>query len=334
MPKVAVVGAGVVGLSTAINIQKLLPTVDVTIFADKFTKDTTSHGAGGLFRPNVEHLIGVDPDTVKRWSTDGFKFYSSLALSAEACNSGHMILPGYVFSNTPILNPLYKGLVFSFHELSGEDLKKLGVNYKYGYQVTTIVTDLSRYLPWLMTRFKDEGGHVEVRTVQSLEEFVGKYDAVVNCSGIRSRQLVGDNSVYPVRGHLIRIKAPWIKNWVYTEDSAYFIPGFDSVAIGGIRQKDNYSMAIDPKDTAGILERCHRLWPSLKGAPIISEWVDLRPHRDPVRIEKEVMKFSKGSLTVVHNYGHGALGITLSWGTSIDAAKLAVEDLKRQSSKL
>ncbi|XP_045193020.2 D-aspartate oxidase-like isoform X1 [Mercenaria mercenaria] len=334
MPKIAVIGAGVVGLSTAINIQKRQPSAKVTIIADRFDKQTTSHGAGGLFRPNVEHLLGVNPDTVTRWSVEGFKFYSSLAVSPESRDTGHMIMPGYVFSNTEIQNPLYKSLVFSFRQLTPDELRKLSVNYKYGYQVTTVITDCSRFLPWLMTRFKERGGTVENRHVKSLEEFVGEYDVVVNCAGFSSRDLVGDKSVYPVRGHLIRLKAPWIKYWVYTEDSAYFIPSFDAVAIGGIRQKNNFSLDIDPKDTAGILERCYKLWPSLKGAPIQSEWVDLRPHRDPLRLEKEVMKFPKGSLNVVHNYGHGALGIALAWGTSIDAAKLAVEDLHNIPSKL
>lgn len=65
MSNIAVIGAGVVGLSTAINIQKLLPTAVVTIIADKFTKETTSDGAGGLFRPNAEYILGVDHDLVK-----------------------------------------------------------------------------------------------------------------------------------------------------------------------------------------------------------------------------------------------------------------------------
>ena len=58
-----------------------------------------------------------------------------------------------------------------------------------------------------------------------LLQFMGQYEVVVNASGFRSRDLVGDKSVYPVRGHLIRVNAPWIKNWVYTDDLAYFIPG-------------------------------------------------------------------------------------------------------------
>lgn len=325
MPKVAVIGAGIVGLTTAINIQKLMPSCAVTILADKFTSETTSHGAGGLFRPNTEHILGVDPDTICRWSEASFKFYSSLATSSEACDSGCMVMTGYVFSRTKIINPLYKRLVYSFRELTSQELRSLGTDYPYGYQVTTVIVQSQYFLPWLMLRFKGNGGQVEFRTVSSLEEFVGQYDVVVNCSGFRSRDLVGDKNVYPVRGHLIRVKAPWIKHWVYTDDLAYFIPGRELVSLGGIRQKNNFSKEVDPEDTKGILERCYKLWPSLKGAQVVSEWVDLRPHRDPVRIEKETKQYKNGSLKVVHNYGHGANGISLAWGTSIDAAHLVLE---------
>lgn len=54
MYDIVVLGAGVVGLSTAVSIQNLLPGRKLTIVADKFTKDTTSYGAAGIFRPTVE----------------------------------------------------------------------------------------------------------------------------------------------------------------------------------------------------------------------------------------------------------------------------------------
>ena len=38
-----------------------------------------------------------------RWSEEGFKFYSGLATSSEACESGCMVMAGYVFSRTPII---------------------------------------------------------------------------------------------------------------------------------------------------------------------------------------------------------------------------------------
>ena len=65
MVRIAVIGAGIVGLTSAINIQKLMPDAKVTIIADKFEKDTTSYGAGGLYRPTAYLVKGVPPDTIK-----------------------------------------------------------------------------------------------------------------------------------------------------------------------------------------------------------------------------------------------------------------------------
>lgn len=56
---IAVIGAGVVGLSTAMNIIDSIPFVSVTVIADKFNTETTSDGAGGLFRPNYNTTPGI-----------------------------------------------------------------------------------------------------------------------------------------------------------------------------------------------------------------------------------------------------------------------------------
>lgn len=49
--KVCIVGAGVVGLTTALELQKQFRDVDITILAHKFNAETTSDGAAGLFMP-------------------------------------------------------------------------------------------------------------------------------------------------------------------------------------------------------------------------------------------------------------------------------------------
>ena len=66
MPRIAVIGAGAVGLSTAVRIQGHIPGVDVTLIADKFDKDTTSDGAAGIFRPTRAKNPGV-PDHLLRY---------------------------------------------------------------------------------------------------------------------------------------------------------------------------------------------------------------------------------------------------------------------------
>lgn len=49
MARICVLGAGVVGLSSAVNIQSILPEADITLIADQFNQETTSDGAAGHF---------------------------------------------------------------------------------------------------------------------------------------------------------------------------------------------------------------------------------------------------------------------------------------------
>lgn len=65
MARVAVIGAGVVGLSTALCIKSQHPTLPLTIIADRFLDATTSDGAGGLFRPDQRFIAGVDPPVLR-----------------------------------------------------------------------------------------------------------------------------------------------------------------------------------------------------------------------------------------------------------------------------
>ena len=51
MASVAVVGGGIIGLSSAVCILERDPRVKVTLIADKFTPNTTSDGAAGLIMP-------------------------------------------------------------------------------------------------------------------------------------------------------------------------------------------------------------------------------------------------------------------------------------------
>jgi glycine/D-amino acid oxidase-like deaminating enzyme len=66
MVRVAVIGAGIVGLSTALCIKSQHPSLSLTIIADRFFDATTSDGAAGLFRPDQRFIVGVD-QTILRY---------------------------------------------------------------------------------------------------------------------------------------------------------------------------------------------------------------------------------------------------------------------------
>ena len=61
-------------------------------------------------------------------------------------------------------------------------------------------------LPYFLQEFTSAGGHVEQRRVTDLENITKDFDILVHCTGIGARQLVSDNSVYPIRGQVSRVK--------------------------------------------------------------------------------------------------------------------------------
>ena len=55
-------------------------------------------------------------------------------------------------------------------------------------------------------------------------------------------------------------------------------------------------------------------------AKVLREFVGLRPGRHEVRLEVEQLANGR---KVIHNYGHGAVGYTLSWGCANEVVELA-----------
>lgn len=328
MVRIAVIGAGIVGLTTAVNVQEMVPNAQVTILADKFGNDTTSAGAGGIYRPTAHLIKGVSVETIREWVTDSWNYFTSLAMSPLGKETGHTLVPGYVLSDDAeyVKNALYQDIVFNFRILTPEELRRLNFNFKYGCFFTTVITQTKKFMPWLMTRFKQRGGKVEFRTVGNFEE-LADYDIVINCSALGSQKIIPDESMYPVKGQLVHVKAPWIKCFVYcdSQNPTYFIPHDDYIVVGGTREKGNYQLDVSNNVQEDILRRASDILPQIKQGTVVGNWAGLRPSRDPLRLEKELMFVNGKKLRVVHNYGHGANGVSLSWGTAKVAARLTRE---------
>lgn len=62
---IAILGAGIVGLSTADRLLELNPKQSITVIAENFLKETTSDGAGGLFRPDDRFIPGVPKELTR-----------------------------------------------------------------------------------------------------------------------------------------------------------------------------------------------------------------------------------------------------------------------------
>lgn len=187
------------------------------------------------------------------------------------------------------------------------------------------------------SRFQSAGGTILQKYINSLSEFDGRlYAAIFNCTGLGASKLCNDTKMVPIRGQIIKVRAPWIRTAFYADYDTYILPGFDGiVTLGGTRQYESYNLNVDKYDSLAIRERCDALLPSLKMAPVVREAVGLRPYRCAVRVEADIIKDTEGnSLICIHNYGHGAYGVTSSPGTANYAVELAKRMLGRSSSKL
>ena len=140
-------------------------------------------------------------------------------------------------------------------------------------------------------------------------------DVVVNCSGLGSRRLAGDLDVHPVRGQVVLVEGVDLDRWwLDAAGPTYVVPRAGTVVVGGTDEDGDWSRTPSPETAADILRRATRLVPELAGARVVAHRVGLRPVRPAVRLEAEGR--------VVHCYGHGGAGVTVSWGCADEVARL------------
>jgi D-amino-acid oxidase len=165
---------------------------------------------------------------------------------------------------------------------------------------------------------------VQRRTLSSLEEVDAR--VVVNCVGLGARDLVDDASMEPIRGQVVRVRNPGLERFVLDEENpegvTYIVPRSGDCILGGTADEGKWELEPDPETAAGILRRCTRLEPRLRGVEVLEHRVGLRPGRPEIRLERE-----DGPIPRIHNYGHGGSGITLSWGCAEETLRLVEEAL-------
>jgi D-amino-acid oxidase len=160
----------------------------------------------------------------------------------------------------------------------------------------------------------------------------GEARVVVNCAGLGARELIGDKELVPIRGQLLVVKNPGV-DWFFQEfeeeidgdrdpdEVTYFLPHGAVVVLGGCLQHGQESLEPAEGIRARIRQRCAAVEPLLADAEFLADRVGLRPMRPEVRVEAEFVVGQQ----IVHNYGHGGAGLTLSWGCAGEVRRLVDE---------
>lgn len=322
----AVVGGGVIGLTTALQLQRELHNAEITVYACDF--DTTvSHVAAGIFRVGSSYC-GPSEQITRKWIKNSYEYYDDIRKSSETAAAGVTSISGYMFANSSpwiVKNAWMEDLVPIYRRATDAEFELIGGNWKYGSFFTTLLTDCNFYLPWARQKLQETGAVLVKREIDSLKELIGQHDLIMNCTGLGARRLCNDRRMVSIRGQVYKVKAPWIKTFFYGELDTYVIPGVnETITLGGCRDFDSENSDWCEFQGSVIRKRCEALVPALKGAEIAEKKVGFRPHREgSVRVEAERITDGTSKAILVHNYGHGGYGVCTAPGTGEHAVALA-----------
>jgi len=280
---------------------------------------TTSYLAAAVWFPTA-----VGPaEAVARW---GAATYDVLAAEAAAG------VPGVVMRETLVLRRDAQALqppLPAWADVVGNlriaRLDELPPRYSFGLRFVVPSVEMPLYLPHLWNTVLALRARHVVRRVGALKEILDLHpDLVVNAAGLAAGALVGDETVFPVRGQIVRVSNPGLRISVRDEahpgGRAYVHPRSKDCILGGTLDVGNWQTDPDPAEAAAILDRCTDIAPQLATSHLLETFVGLRPGRPEARVELDLDLLP---VPVIHDYGHGGAGITIGWGCAQDVAALA-----------
>jgi D-amino-acid oxidase len=291
--RIVVVGAGVIGLSCAVRLLEAGHRVDV--LARDLPLETTSSVAAAIWSP----YLAFPQDRVSAW---GKSTYQELARLADAGVDSIAVRRGTELLRSRTPDPWWAEAVPALQRIAPP------TPYADAWSFRAPVIDMPRYLAWLAERVLEAGGTITRMALARLPEA----PLVVNCSGLGSRKLADDAAITPVRGQVVVIEQVGLEEWWLAEKGpggtapTYVIPRRDEIVLGGTSDVGDWSRTPSPETARDIVRRAAELVPAVEGARILRHKVGLRPARAAIRLERV------GDL--IHCYGHGGSGVTVSWG--------------------
>jgi D-amino-acid oxidase len=334
---VAIVGAGVSGLTCGVVFAER--GYRTAIFAKGVGQQTTSSVAAAVWFPyHVEPAERVIPLALETYQVlldlAGVPDTGvSMIESRQFLRAGEIEIPDWaiplgasvilsevegarcvgfkVSTRDPSTSPAYAGSAQDDHCFAS------------GFSLSVPLTDTTIYLDYLAARFRKAAGEIHANVgFEKLEDVDTKFDLVINCAGIGARELAHDADLEPHRGQVAIV--PKIENLYAAivcddEPLMYAIPRTNDCVFGGTNELSD-NLAADPATTSRIVAECSRVL-NIDKPSILAERVGLRPFRKSgVRLERDQLRNGR---TVIHNYGHGGAGFTLSWGCAREVLELA-----------
>ena len=256
---VAVLGSGVMGLSTARLVQE--GGFPVTIYTAALPPDTTSNIAGGQFHP----FAVFKDDSV----TPEFRAQFARALDYSWRRFQIMVgddygirwLPTYVETDTPESMPVANFPPVNRLLSQAEHPFPLQNVLRYD----TMYVETGRYLRQMIRDVQIAGGKIEVRRFATPADIASLPEGlVINCTGLGSRDLFGDQDLHPARGQLAILEPQPDVQYALTGGPGYMFPRPDGIILGGTFELDQWDATPQPGTIERIISSQKRFFDSFR----------------------------------------------------------------------
>jgi glycine/D-amino acid oxidase-like deaminating enzyme len=256
---VAVIGAGVMGLTTARLVQEA--GFPVAIYTEALTPHTTSNIAGGQISPFGHFEDGaVTPEWRAQFAAAMDYSWRRFQIMVGD-DYGIRWLPTYQesASSGPVREPAYHPAARrrgpSEHPFPVERVLRFDTMY----------VEVGRFLRELTRDVQIAGGRIAVRRFATPADIAALPERLVfNCTGLGSRELFGDKALHPVRGQLaILLPQPEVR-YAYQGQAGYMFPRADGILLGGTFEPDAWEAAPQPGDIERIIASHQRLFASFR----------------------------------------------------------------------
>jgi D-amino-acid oxidase len=258
---VAVLGAGILGLTSARILQDR--GYRVTIHARDLPPDTTSNVGGGQWSPFTVHdnsqASSAYMDRFEAAARRSHRYYQTLVGAGYGVRwvDNYSLRSGPSSPPTGRLSDLYPNRV----ELGpGEH----PFPTPYVVRHSTMFIEPGVFLPAVTRDFHLRGGEIRVREFHDPAELrdLG-VDAVVNCTGLGSRALFGDDELMPIKGQLVILLPQPEVDYLLLGGGAYMFPRSDGIVLGGSQERGEWSLEPTPEVVERILEQNREIFDAM-----------------------------------------------------------------------
>lgn len=255
---VAILGAGVVGLTTAYDL--LERGYEVHIYSEKWNHNLTSNVAAGIWTP---HLLPSDISLEKKQLHQRMLEIAERRFLRSAGNdpefAGVSLMSYYVLipSNSQEIkstNPAEEVIV---HFDNG--------TIKNGRKIHRVGLDGKLFMEDLYSKVKSKGAILQQKYFESIEDLLNlKEPVIVNCMSLGSRELFNDQEFTPVRGQIVYFKQQDDIDYMLFQnipESNYFFhiyPWSDRIILGGVYEHGEEELIINQKAIDRIIENAEK----------------------------------------------------------------------------